>query len=208
MKAVIYTGGTALGNEVAEELKTLSWDVVVYEKKEDIPESVSDEPIELLLLTGGNGEAIAKTDGVIGTEHDYDAISAYLADQMTLRYDLINKYMPALNKGTGKRIGFISYRYASVSDNKDTQDFAIHMDAAGMSMQAKMVHEKYRLQDMENNFTVRYFAAEVCPEERKKGISAAQYMLMNFSRDLRYDPRHYEENHLRMRDHKFIQIPW
>lgn len=208
MKAVIYTGGTLLGEEITAELQADSWECIVYTKKTDIPETVSELPVDLLVLVGGAEEGLARPDGEIGTEHDYERITDYLTEQMTIRYELIRKYTPALKKGQGRRIGFVSYRYASVSDNKDTYNFALHMDAAGMSMQAKMVHEKYCNQAKNSGFTVRYFAAETCSEERKKGISAAQYMGLNFSQDLRYNPQHYEENHLRIRDHKFVQIPW
>lgn len=208
MRVVLYTGGTPLGNEMAKELQAVSDEVIIYGEKSEIPEEVTLDPIDLLILVGGSQKNLGYLDGEIGMGHDYDGISAYLTEQMMIRYDLIQKYMPALKKGVGKRIGFVSYRYASVSDNKDTENFALHMDAAGMSMQAKMVHEKYHNCEKETDLTVRYFAAETCVEERKKGISATQYILMDFCQDKRYDPRHYEENHLRMRDHKFVQIPW
>lgn len=208
MRAVIYTGGTPLGKEVAAELLADSWEVMIYESALDIPGTVSCEQADLLILVGGSKNGLVYPDGEIGTERDYSAVAAYLAEQMWIRCQLIDLYMPALQKGQGKRIGFISYRYASISDNQDAEDYALHMDAAGMSMQAKMVHEKYGMTGKGSEFTVRYFAAETDRAERQRGISAAQYLLLDFSQDHRYDPRHYEENHLRMRDHKFVQIPW
>lgn len=208
MKAVIYTGKTLLGQEIVKELQEMSCEVIVYEKKEDIPETMQEDTIDLLIMVGGSTEGLPVQDGVIGTERDYDSLTAYLTEQSMIRYHLIDACMPALEKGNGKRIGFVSYRYASISDNQDTADYALHMDAAGMGMLAKMVHDKYRLRMKDSDLTVRYFAAELCEAERKKGISAAQYMLMNFSDDKNDDPGHYEENHLRMRDHKFVQIPW
>ncbi len=208
MKVVVYTGKTPLGNEIVSDLREMSCEVIAYETKADIPEKIQEDSIDLLILVGGSEEGLPMQDGVIGTERDYDAVTSYLTDQMMIRYDLIEKYIPYLKKGCGKRIGFVSYRYASISDNMDTEDYALHMDAAGMSMLAKMVHEKYRNQAAEHDVTVRYFAAELCEDKRRKGISAAQYMMLNFSEDKMDDPRHYEENHLRMRDHKFVQIPW
>ena len=208
MKAVIYTGETPLGKEIIAELQGVSYEIVSYGKRADIPETVPDDPIDLLILVGGSKDGLPKLDREIGTERDYESLSAYLGEQMLIRYELIKKYIPALEKGRGKRIGFVSYRYASVSDNQDVADYALHMDAVGMSMQAKMVHEKYRNQINGSDFTVRYFAAELSEMERKKGLSAAQYIQMNFCHDKRYFSKHYEENHLRIRDHKFVQIPW
>ena len=206
MKAIVLKNGI-LAEEIISSLEGKGIEVTAVSKADDIDESRFADGLDLLVLTTGEKD-YELSDGAFGEGRDYDGLVSYLSERLIERHYVIEKCIPLLEKGKLKRFAFAEYRDGSVSDNHDTEGFAYHMIQAQMNMHAKILHENYRLRRTEDKFTVRCFAAERDADERKKGISAADYMLLDFSSDDRYDPKHYEENLLKLRDHYFVEIPW
>ena len=142
-------------------------------------------------------------DGPVGSGHDYDKISERISGEIGAADLAVEHFLPALEKGEGKRIAFLTDPCASIRRCADREDFAYHMTLAGLHMYAKVLYNRLRPE----GYTMRLYAVQEGGAE-KPPICAGEYFAMN----LCYDPQepyiHSEENRFVMRDGWFEEIAW
>lgn len=114
-------------------------------------------------------------------------------------HELVEAMLPYLRLGK-KRLGLITSASTSIRDPKETRDYAFAMTQAGLHMLWKLYFNKLRPE----GFTFRVF----CPNPDGSGISAGEYMHMDFCYDVREEYIHSEENRIVMRDGHFREISW
>ena len=130
---------------------------------------------------------------------DYRDISQVFEHGLIAAYELIEAFLPFLRQGK-KRLCLITSADTSTRDPKETQDFAFAMTQASLHMLWKLYFNRLRPE----GFTFRCF----CPNPDGSGISAGEYMHMEFCYDEREEYIHSEENRIVMRDGYFREISW
>ena len=114
-------------------------------------------------------------------------------------FDLVEASLPLLSKGK-KRLGLITDASTSIREVTETTDYGYAMAKAGLHMLWKIYFNKLHPE----GYTFRCFS----PNSGGSGISATEYMRMDFCYDDRENFLHSEENRLVMRDGWFREITW
>ena len=130
---------------------------------------------------------------------DHQDISRVFDQAVNGTHELVEAALPFLRQGK-KRLGLITSAATSTREPKETKDFAFAMTQAGLHMLWKLYFNKLRPE----GFTFRVF----CPNEDGSGLSAGQYMHMDFCYDAREEYIHSEENRIVMRDGSMREISW
>jgi len=130
---------------------------------------------------------------------DHQDISRVFDQAVNGTHELVEVALPFLRQGK-KRLGLITSAATSTREPKETKDFAFAMTQAGLHMLWKLYFNKLRPE----GFTFRVF----CPNEDGSGLSAGQYMHMDFCYDAREEYIHSEENRIVMRDGSMREISW
>ena len=114
-------------------------------------------------------------------------------------HELVESMIPYLEQGD-KRLGLITAASTSIREPGETNDFAFAMTQAALHMLWKLYFNKLR----PAGFTFRCF----CPNPDGSGLTAGEYMQMDFCYDAREEYIHSEENRLVMRDGYLREISW
>ena len=114
-------------------------------------------------------------------------------------HTLIEAMLPSMQAGK-KRLGLITSASTSIREPQETEDFAFAMTQAGLHMLWKLYFNKLRPE----GFTFRCF----CPMPDGSGLSAGEYMDMDFCYDARELYIHSEENRIVLRDGLLREISW
>lgn len=130
---------------------------------------------------------------------DYAEMSQLYDKSVCDTFDLVEAALPLLSKGK-KRLGLITDSSASVREVTENEDFGYAMAKAGLHMIWKIYFNKLHPE----GYTFRCF----CPNPDGSGISATEYMRMDFCFDEREPFLHSEENRLVMRDGWFRELSW
>lgn len=130
---------------------------------------------------------------------DFKEISQVFDQGVNGAHELVEAMLPYLRRGQ-KRLGLITSADTSIRDPKETKDFAFAMTQAGLHMLWKLYFNKLRPE----GFTFRCF----CPNPDGSGLSAGEYMHMDFCYDEREVYIHSEENRIVMRDGYLREITW
>lgn len=167
-------------------------------------------------------------DGAVGTGRDYEKTAEFAAGRTAEISEVLERSIPALNRGCEKRIAFLTYACSSINWCTDRQDFAAHMLLGGLNMQAKLLFNRLR----PLGFTMRCYAlgengagfvlsgtedredgmisgvGKQRGTESGTGISPGEYIGLDFCFDPGEPAVHSEENRLVMRDRFFREIAW
>ncbi len=130
---------------------------------------------------------------------DYAEMSQLYSKSVCDTFDLVEAALPLLSKGK-KRLGLITDASASIREVTETTDYGYAMAKAGLHMLWKIYFNKLHPE----GYTFRCFS----PNPDGSGISATEYMRMDFCYDERENFLHSEENRLVMRDGWFREITW
>lgn len=130
---------------------------------------------------------------------DFADISRVFDQGLNGTHALVEAMLPFLRQGK-KRLGLITSADTSTRDPREDKDFAFAMTQAGLHMLWKLYFNKLRPE----GFTFRVF----CPNADGSGLSAGEYMHMDFCYDVREEYIHSEENRIVMRDGHFREISW
>ena len=204
MKDIVLIAGTQF-NEAAE---TAAWfkahGATVYE----LP-SAADEAGRNVLLQAIENEGrldcliIQATDRGRNVQPlgqlDFQDMGDVFNQGVNGAHALIEALLPFLRLGK-KRLGLITSATASVREPLETADFAFAMTQAGLHMLWKLYFNKLRPE----GFTFRCF----CPNPDGTGLTAGEYMHMDFCYDEREEYIHSEENRLVLRDGYMREISW
>lgn len=163
-------------------------------------ERISKEQSAIDLLVLSAGEKCEK-DGNIADSHDYEEILRVLECNVIDHLEVVKQSIPLLKKGQGKRIALLSEQNAGINWNKETGNYGYYMSLAALNMMEKVLFNTYR----KEGFTFRCYA---CDDNKGKGVSAADYLLMDFSDDPNDAYIHSEENRLVMRNSMLQELPW
>lgn len=204
MKRVVLIAGT----QFREAAETADWyrqhGATVYELTSAVNEAeraIAYEAIKnegkldcLIIQATARGQNVQELGQL-----DYKDISQVFDLGVNGAYELTEAMLPFLRKGH-KRLGLITSADTSIRDPKETQDYAFAMTQAGLHMLWKLYFNKLRPE----GFTFRCF----CPNPDGSGLSAGEYMHMDFCYDEHEPYIHSEENRIVMRDGNFREIPW
>lgn len=204
MKEIVLIAGTRF-HQAAEAARWFkAQGAVVYEMSSAAGEAEranildlirKEERLDYLIIQAASRAEDVQAFGQL----DYGQISRVFDQGVNGAHELIEAVLPFLRKGK-KRLGLISLASASIREPGETKDFAFAMTQAGLHMLWKLYFNKLRPE----GFTFRIF----CPNEDGSGLSAGEYMHMDFCYDAREAYIHSEENRLIMRDGYFREIPW
>ncbi|MBE5804884.1 MAG: hypothetical protein E7316_10290 [Clostridiales bacterium] len=204
MKNIVLIAGT----QFQEAAEAADWfrqrGAVVYEmssvanaaERANVLEAIkTEEKLDLLII-----QATARGQNVqpLG-QLDYKDISQVFDQGVNGAHELVEVMLPFLRKGK-KRLGLITSADTSIRDPRETKDFAFAMTQAGLHMLWKLYFNKLRPE----GFTFRCF----CPNPDGSGLSAGEYMHMDFCYDAREEYIHSEENRIVLRDGCFREISW
>ena len=142
-------------------------------------------------------------DGAVGSGRDYEKTAEFAAGRMAEIHEVLERSIPALDRGGEKRIAFLTHACSSINWCQDTTNYAAHMILTGINMQAKLLFNRLRPQ----GFTMRCYAvSEENPQT--EGITPGDYTILNFCYEADEPAVHSDENRLVMRDRFFREIPW
>lgn len=130
---------------------------------------------------------------------DYTEMLQLYGKNVCDTFDLVEASLPLLSKGK-KRLGLITDASTSIREVTETTDYGYAMAKAGLHMLWKIYFNKLHPE----GYTFRCFS----PNSGGSGISATEYMRMDFCYDDRENFLHSEENRLVMRDGWFREITW
>lgn len=155
-------------------------------------------------------------DGAVGTGRDYEKTAEFAAGRIAEIHEVLERSIPALDRGGEKRIVFLTHACSSINWCGDRQDFAAHMLLAGLNMQAKLLFNRLR----PLGFTMRCYAfgengtgfdlsgPGIGEAGREDGIGPGEYIGLDFCFDPGEPIVHSDENRLVMRDRFFREIAW
>lgn len=199
--AVVYDASMAQAQKAADWLEARGCEVLRLTGKE---RELSGIPAAVDLLVIEADVSCRTLDGAIGTGHDYEEVAALVSDRICDVTEMIDRCLPALYAGEGKRIAFLTESASSVRECRDRDGYARHMILAGLNMQAKILFNRLR----KEGFTMRCFAADSCAAKDRQILDAGSYLWMDFSYDEKEPYIHSEENRFVMRDGEFREISW
>lgn len=197
MKTVmIYRTVLPAEDPLADWFEKHDWNVVKLSggKVEALPDAAD-------LLVVAVDTSYEGADGPVGSGHDYDAMAGRISGGISEACKAIERCLPALEKGQGKRIAILSAKAGSIRSCADTDQFVSHMILAGIHMEAMLLYNQLH----KDGYTMRLFA-----EDAKQGqtIPAGAYFTMDFSFDPEDAYIHSEENRFVFRDDTFTELPW
>jgi len=204
MKKVVLIAGT----QFREAAEAAAWfkqhGATVYElssaannaERTSIQKAIQNEKkLDLLIIQATARGQHAQPLGRL----DYKDISQVFDQSVNGAHELVEAMLPFLREGQ-KRLGLITSATTSVREPQESTDFAFAMAQAGLHMLWKLYFNKLRPE----GFTFRCF----CPTPDGSGLSAGEYMHMDFCYDEREAYIHSEENRLVMRDGRMREISW
>lgn len=204
--AVVYDIRKKEAADVADWLERHDYEVFRQYEKEGrfLPAADRDMPVDLLVIqidTAYEGE-----DAEVGTAHDYEAMLDVVSRKIYEAYAIVEAWLPALEKGTEKKIAFLTQKCASIRECGDKDGYVKHMILAGINMQAKLLYNNLR----PKGYAMRCFVTDGLTDEENgdHGILCGDYITMGFSYDEKEPYIHSEENRFVMRDAAFCEIAW
>ena len=204
MKEIVLIAGTRFSEAAGAAEWFRQQGAVVYEmtsaadgdEKTRVLEKIRREgKLDYLIVQATDRGESASTFGGL----DYQNICQVFDRGVNGSHDLVEAMIPFLREGK-KRLGLITSADTSIREPGETKDFAFAMTQAGLHMLWKLYFNKLRPE----GFTFRVF----CPNPDGSGLSAGEYMHMDFCYDEREEYIHSEENRMVMRDGWMREISW
>lgn len=199
--AVVYDCSVKYAAETADYLESHGYQVLRKSAALDGADFGKNltEPIDLLVVAADTSYEGA--DGPVGSQHDYDDMADVISRRIYEAGQVVEDCLPALEKGQGKRIAFLTEECGSIRLCQDKDQFVKHMILAGMNMRAKGLFNLLR----KDGYTMRCFAVDT---EGKKPISAGAYVDMDLCYDEKEPYIHSDENRFVLRDGNFTELSW
>lgn len=201
--AVVYDIKKRQAASLADWLEQHGYQVIRQREEQGERIPGSDRGIAVDLLVVQIDASYEGEDAQAGTARDYEAMLDVVSRKIHEAFAVVDEWLPALEKGQGKRIAFLTERCASIRECKDKGQYARHMILAGVNMQAKLLYNRLR----KEGYVMRCFAMDD-PEEGGAGFSCGDYITMDFCYDEQEPYIHSEENRFVMRDGAFREISW
>lgn len=193
----VWLGVRELPETKIEGAGYLVFDPMDARSLKEAAEAVEEQAGRLDIFVAGVAEH--PVDGVIGTDHDYDAMLGTMLRSIYGTRTAIEAFQPLLERGM-KRIAAITQLESSNSWSTGKADLAWHASLAGFNMMGKILFNHLRPQ----GYTFRWY----CEDAQPGGMCAGEYI----STGLCYDPKepyiHSDENRLVMRDAYLREISW
>lgn len=112
---------------------------------------------------------------------------------------ILNRLMPLLERGTGKRIAVLTNRQDSHACCGDVSNYGHHMAAAALRLALRQLFNELH----PDGYTFRLY----CQDPQGNDAYAAEYFLRNRSWE-REDPQHSDENRFVIHDANGFEVPW
>lgn len=193
---VIYRTALPEQDFLADWFESRDWNVITISGREagKMPETADLAVIAV-------DPSYEGADGPVGNVRDYDAMSRRIGEGIREACEAVEKCLPALEKGEGKRIAILSDRAGSIRSCTDRDCFVPHMILAGIHMEAMLLYNQLH----KKGYTMRLFAEN---KGQGQGMPAGEYITMDFSFDPEDAYIHSEENRFVFRDGTFTELPW
>lgn len=204
MKEIVLIAGTCFPQAAEAARWFRQQGAVVCEMTRAADENEMAKALETIQEAGRLDYLIVQaTDRAENTQQlgalDYEDMGRVFDRGVNAVHGLVEAMIPFLQKGK-KRLGLITSADTSIRDPGETKDFGFAMTQAGLHMLWKLYFNRLRPE----GFTCRVF----CPNPDDSGLSAGEYMRMDFCYDEREDYIHNEENRFVMRDGWMREISW
>lgn len=193
-----YTDGASHEAGEKEGISLLSIDLADRASAQSAAKAVEEKEGTLDILVLESAHHLE--DKPVGSGRDYEEL-AKAVDLGTVGMErILTAFLPLMKKSEGKRIAFLSRTSAGIGFCEDKDDFAWHMAQAAIHNMLKVSFNELRPE----GFTFRNFVTD----GPKGGMSAADYILQDFSYLPEDDYIHSDENRLVRRDSLFRELSW
>lgn len=193
---VIYRTALLVQDSLADWFESHDWNVI---KLSAVEETQMPEAVDMAVIAVD--PSYEGADGPVGSAHDYDAMSRRISEGIREACVAVERCLPALEKGEGKRIAILSDRAGSIRGCTERDRFVPRMILAGIHMEAVLLYNQLH----KKGYTMRLFADNAMEGQM---ISAGEYFTMDFSFDPEDAYIHSEENRFLLRDGSFTELPW
>ncbi|MBQ2667736.1 MAG: SDR family NAD(P)-dependent oxidoreductase [Clostridia bacterium] len=193
----VYLAGKTQPEVMPDGVRFLPMDPMNEQSLADAVQTVeaADGKLDIFVL----GAGCHPKDGVVGTDHDADALADTMVQNICGSRQALEAFLPLLRKGM-KRVAHITEQESSNTWSCGTEDLAYWSSMAAMNMMGKMMFNLLRPE----GFTFRWY----CDDELPGGMCAAAYIASNLCYDPKEPYTHSDENRFFMRNKWLQEIPW